>query len=582
MIFPTRLFRRADKRAETGTRPARHDAFIVLAVSVVSLALSVHFELFEQLMDFAEHHEAWELDEFFTLFIVTSLGGAVFSARRLSEYRAELKRRRDAEAHIQRLALHDPLTDMPNRRMLAAEMRRLTGSAEAFACLAIDLDRFKPVNDLYGHAVGDALLKHVGGVLREIGGPDAVAARLGGDEFALVLKGADSDRAVRTAEALIAALTEPLDILGKTCQIGLSVGIAHAPDHGDTADDLLRRADVALYRAKAEGRGRTCLFEPGMDDHVHAQARLQRELTEALRRNEIRPHFHGLVDLGSGELRGFEILARWNHPERGQVPPELFVPMAEAMGVITELSCQVLRQACLDARRWPPHLTLALNISPRQLQDPWLVERLLQVLLETGFPTRRLEIEITEDALIADIESARTLLDSLKRQGVRVVLDDFGTGYSSLQHLRDLPFDTLKIDRSFLLTPDESGETMAIIQAIVGLARSLNVDVTAEGVETEANRDLLLDMGCTSAQGYLYGEPVDGASISHRFGFAGEVAGTGVKPMPVSVPIPMPGSGPDIHLIAPPRSGVDSGDQTAADAGRETDAVKRATQSGTG
>jgi len=511
-------------RRRSGDNPSRaiHDAWWLLAVSLLTLVVSIRIEAIELLMEFAEQHEAWELDEFFAVFIVTSLGGFIYSLRRWKEVRRELSLRKEAEDRIQALAMQDPLTELPNRRKLRHElehsMARVAQGKESLALIAVDLDRFKPVNDLYGHAVGDAVLVAVSAILKDIAGEHGVAARLGGDEFAIVLRDVDEEAAVRAASKILAALDAPLEVAGKSCQIGASLGIAMAPRDADTADLLLRRADVALYRSKAAGRGRFSCFEAGMDDDVRRRAEMERELREAVRLNQIEPFYHSLIDLSTGDLVGLEILARWRHPERGIIPPAMFIPLAEELGLISELSLQLLHQACTDAMKWPDHLTLAINISSVQLNDPWLAERLLQTIVNVGFPAERLEVEITEDALVANLDAARSVILSLKNQGVRVVLDDFGTGYSSLQYLRELPFDMLKIDRSFVQCYEADEESRTIVTAIIGLAKNLDLVVTASGIETCENRDRLRDLGCAMGQGFLYGEPADATSIDTMLG----------------------------------------------------------------
>jgi len=487
----------------------RRDAFWLVIACAVALILAIRFDLFERVIDFAAGHESWEVDEFLNLFVITSVGGLIFSVRRLRDLDRELRQRAAAEERVRVLAMQDPLTGLPNRRHFSRFIGQRLETGEAMACLVIDLDRFKPVNDLYGHAIGDGLLVHLAGVFRAAAGEKGMAARLGGDEFAIVVPGAGRDAAAQIAESVLTRMQSPFDIEGKACQVGTSIGISLSPEDGLKTDVLMRRADIALYRAKDEGRARYCFFETGMDDRIQERARLQKELSDAVRLGQIEPYYHSLIDLASGEIEGFEVLARWNHPLRGLVPPTVFIALAEELGLISDLSCQILRQACTDARDWPSHLSLAVNISPLQLRDRWLAERILQILTETGFPADRLELEITEDALVDDVETVRNVIVSLKNQGIRIALDDFGTGYSSLQHLRDLPIDKLKIDRSFVQNARSDAESISIISAIIGLAGTLGLKVTAEGIETQENGLWLREMGCALGQGFLYGEPAD-------------------------------------------------------------------------
>jgi predicted signal transduction protein with EAL and GGDEF domain len=289
--------------------------------------------------------------------------------------------------------------------------------------------------------------------------------------------------------------------------IGATLGVAIAPDDGLDAAGLLRRADVALYRAKEDGKGRFAFFEAGMDARVRDRAMLEQELRIAVRNDEIAPFFQPLVALGTGEVTGYEILARWPHPTRGLVPPKDFIGIAEETGLIGELTFNILRRACRDALHWQGNPRISLNIAPVQLHDQALPQKILKVLAEVGFPPGRLEIEITENALVEDFDAARLILTSLKNVGVHIALDDFGTGYSSLRHLRELPFDKLKIDQSFVHTMHDSAEALTIVRTIVQLAKSLGLAVTAEGIETSDQAEELKVLGCDLGQGFLLGVP---------------------------------------------------------------------------
>jgi diguanylate cyclase (GGDEF)-like protein len=406
------------------------------------------------------------------------------------------------------MARHDSLTGLPNRRHLGEALeRRLAalGPQDKFAVVAIDLDRFKPVNDLYGHAVGDELLVKVAAVFQREAGEDGFAARLGGDEFILILPYESADALIARLSALVACFDQPIILADHEALVGATLGVALAPADGEDADTLMRRADVALYRGKDDGRGRFAFFEAGMDRRVQERAMLEHDLRAAVRNDEIAPHFQPLVRLDTGVIAGYEILARWTHPTRGEIPPLTFVRIAEQTGLIGDLTFNLLRRAC-DAMKGAPGVSfLSLNITPAQLQDATLPQRILRVLTECGFPAARLEIEITEDALVADFEAARAVLTSLKNLGVRIALDDFGTGYSSLRHLRELPFDSLKIDRSFVHSMNDSDEAMTIVRTVVQLAKSLGLGVTAEGIETPEQASELQALGCERGQGYLLG-----------------------------------------------------------------------------
>jgi predicted signal transduction protein with EAL and GGDEF domain len=468
-----------------------------------------------------------------------AISGLAFALlwRTLNLHLARAERAFDAKrAEVNRLALHDALTGLPNRRnlhlQLAGSVARAQRDGGRFAVLMIDLDGFKPINDRYGHHAGDAVLLAVSERLAAQVRKGEIAARLGGDEFVVVLaeqgaqaadgqgknadpagpaEPADAQAPSRVAQRLIAALAEGILLPEAEVRVSASVGVAYFPADATTPDDLLRKADVALYRAKHEGRGEVRFFQPSMDDEARQRDALVLDLRNAIAEQHIEPYFQALIDLPSGALTGFEVLARWQHPSRGAIPPTVFVPIAESTGQIDALTVCIMRQALSVARDWDPSLSIAVNIAPQQLKSETLVERLLAVLRETGFPAQRFEVEITENALIADLDLARRIVLDLKRHGIRVALDDFGTGYSSLNHLSELPFDKIKIDRSFVHTMHERPESATIVNAIIGLGRSLNLPTTAEGIESQADADLLMRLGCTVGQGFLYSKPVPAA-----------------------------------------------------------------------
>ncbi|HVK80397.1 MAG TPA: EAL domain-containing protein [Verrucomicrobiae bacterium] len=430
-----------------------------------------------------------------------------------------------AAEHAAAMALHDALTGLPNRRHLEATLKARVGGAGAqspIAIVAVDLDRFKPVNDLYGHAVGDELLVRIAQLLREEAGSDGFVARLGGDEFVLVLGYESEDQLIGRLSALVATFDAPLPLGANEVSIGATLGVALAPIDGSDAELLMRRADVALYRAKDDGRGRFAFYEQGMDERVHERASLENDLRIAVRNDEIIPVFQPFVAFGSGAITGYEILSRWDHRTRGQIDPSLFIRIAAETGLIGELCLNVLRRACRESVNWPGAPRISLNVAAVQLKDAALPQKILKVLAECGFPAARLEIEITEDALVGDFDAARAILTSFKNLGVAIALDDFGTGYSSLRHLRELPFDELKIDKSFVQTIDDSAEALSIVRTIVQLAKSLGLGVTAEGVETSAQARMLADLGCERGQGFLLGRPEAGplSSKAHEANLA--------------------------------------------------------------
>lgn len=433
-------------------------------------------------------------------------------------------RLRAAMAHTEAIAGTDLLTGLPNRRRFCRELEAalLSGRRDGLdhALLLIDLDRFKAVNDAHGHPAGDELLHLVGHRLRTVLQSDRQVARFGGDEFACFLRcdpaGPDRPRTepAAVAQRIVDVLAQPFTLAdGSTVEVGASIGVGltQRDDHG--LDGLMHRADVSLYRAKADGRGCVRVFEHGMDARARELALLESDLRRAVAANEIVPHFQPLVDFKTGRIVGVEMLARWPHPTRGMVSPADFIPVAEDSGVIAPMTLSLLRQACRAAVQWPAYVTLACNLSPLQLHDPALPGIIADVLAETGFPAERLELEITESALVGDIDLARRLLNEVKVLGVRLALDDFGTGYSSLRHLQLLPFDKLKIDQSFVAGMLHDQESAKIVSAVVGLGHSLGLTTVAEGVETEDVAALLRELGCDVGQGWLFGRPVPAARI---------------------------------------------------------------------
>ncbi|MCE4223712.1 EAL domain-containing protein [Methylobacterium sp. C25] len=451
------------------------------------------------------------LTELVMLGCFVGLGAIVASLHKSLRLRRALRERDSAEAQALSVTRHDALTGLANRRCFVegvdAGFRR---EAEKTATvLLIDLDRFKPINDLYGHAAGDMVLCTVAERLKQVLPPGSLAARLGGDEFAAMLPPLAGREAIaRVAQGVIAALSAPISWQKSELKIGATIGIALAGESVSGAEAALHAADLAMYQGKKDGRGTFRFFENAMGEELRARALLESELRGAILAGQIEPFYQPVVSLPGRELIGFEVLARWLHPERGVLLPSEFIPIAEETGMIGELSYDLLRQACRDAAAWPSHLQLALNVAPQQFQDHWFAEQILAVLNETGFPAHRLEIEITESALIQDLEATRATLTSLQNLGVRIALDDFGTGYSSLYHLRELKFDKLKIDRSYVNSITMSDERAKLVDAIIKLGSSLGLVMTAEGIETSGSLDWLEGQGCDFGQGYLFGKPM--------------------------------------------------------------------------
>ena len=421
----------------------------------------------------------------------------------------DITERKRAEARVAFMAHHDALTALPNRVLLRLRMEEMLGrlrrNGESLATLCIDLDNFKTVNDTLGHPLGDLLLQAVADRLRAAVREQDIVARLGGDEFAILLAGAaGADEVGVFAQRALAAIGEPYDLEGHHVCVGASIGIAVAPGDGVDANRLLKNADMALYRAKGEGRNTFRFFEPEMDARAQARRRLEVDLRRALATSEFELHYQPLVDLASGAITGFEALLRWPHATRGMTPPAEFIPIAEETGLIGQLGAFVLRKACADAVLWPDDVKIAVNLSPLQFRTGNLLQTVMDTLKETGLSPRRLEPEITETLLLERSEAVLATLHALRALGVRISMDDFGTGYSSLSYLRSFPFDKIKIDRSFVNGLKTQADSQAIVRAIVSLGSSLGITITAEGVETESDLACLKAEGCNEGQGFLF------------------------------------------------------------------------------
>ena len=405
-------------------------------------------------------------------------------------------------------ALRDPLTGLGNRRAFQAALAAAMSRAEAEAALLLlDLDRFKHVNDSLGHPVGDALLRLVAQRLRaSLRGGDSLV-RLGGDEFAILLPHAEG--AERLAERLVDLLSRPYLVEGHLANIGVSIGIARAPADAAEGGMLLRRADLALYAAKAAGRRQFCVFRPEMDTRAQARQALETDLRRAVALGQFHLHYQPLLDVASGEVIGFEALLRWEHPARGMVSPAEFIPLAEEVGLIVPIGEWVLRQACRTAAGWPAQILVAVNVSSVQFADgARLLRAVDEALASAGLPGTRLEIEVTESVLLRDAAETLAILHDLRARGVRIAMDDFGTGYSSLSQLRSFPFDKIKIDRSFVSAIESEDGGKAVVRAITALGASLGMTVTVEGVETEAQAAFVATSGGHQMQGYLISRPV--------------------------------------------------------------------------
>ena len=460
----------------------------------------------------------------------------IFGWRRYRELQEEIGERRLAENRARALAETDPLTGCLNRRSMAAATdelrRRANAHGQAVAYCMIDLDNFKQINDMHGHSVGDAVLvelaKRISGQLPK----SASFARLGGDEFAFITShdATNRDRIDDLVIRLYEQVSLPFELDEVTIDSTISIGVAS--DHDEQGfnplmaqgDALMQRADIAMYTAKKQGKNRYFWFEATMENELRFRNELEAGIRRGVANGEFVPYYEQQVDLETGELVGFEMLARWQSPEMGVVSPEIFIPIAEEIGLITELSDQLMKQALIDARDWDDAITLSINISPIQFRDPWFAQKLLKLLITNNFPPRRLEIEITESCLHDNVGMVRSIITSLRNQGVQISLDDFGTGYSSLEQLRTLPFDRLKIDRSFVGELSDPNGSSKIIDAIVSLGRGLNLPITAEGIEDEDILNTLKTMGKLKGQGYFYGKPENADEVRARLSQLGKLA----------------------------------------------------------
>ncbi len=455
----------------------------------------------------------------------------------------DLTARRRAEANMVYLARHDPLTELANRLLLSERLTHAVDLAAreqgGLAVLCLDLDRFKAVNDQFGHAAGDELLVQVSHRLNLMLRPTDTAARLGGDEFAIVLPVADPGQlSVALCQRIVRSLSLPFTIMGKQVVIGASIGVALYPADGDDGLALLRNADIAMYRAKAEGRNTFRFYHSMMDEQLKGRHALEHDLRLAIERDELELHYQPLVCCLSGEVIGFEALARWNHPQLGHVSPKDFIAVAEETGQIDKLGSWALHTACAEAATWGKRLQIAVNLSPVQFRQDDLPQQISEILASTGLSPDRLEIEITEGVLIDHPDQALWLLSEIRRLGVKISLDDFGTGYSSLNYLQRFPFDKIKIDRSFIENLGQTEESISIVRAIIVLGQSLKMVVIAEGVETRQQLDLLRAEHCSQLQGYLLGRPMPrrllaelvAAPDEEKVGPAGRVDGSELVP----------------------------------------------------
>ena len=433
----------------------------------------------------------------------------------------DITEQRQSEVKIEYMAHHDALTDLANRVLLNDRLEHVLDRVQHDEMVAVhhlDLDQFKAVNDTFGHPCGDKLLRIVAERLRGLVGEADTIARMGGDEFVIVQATiADPADATSLAQAVIDALSEPYDIDGQQAVIGVSIGISVGPGDGSNPDKLLRNADLALYRAKSDGRGTFRFFEPVMDLQMQTRRIMEQDLRKALPSGEFELHYQPVVNLASKEISGFEALIRWNHPSKGMISPADFIPLAEEIGFIVPMGEWVIRQACATAAQWPDELHVAVNISAIQFRSPGLMQMIVSALAASGLAPTRLEIEITESVLLHNKEATLAVLHQLRALGIRIAMDDFGTGYSSLTYLQSFPFDKIKIDRSFVKNINEDSSSLTIVRAVAALANGMGMTATAEGVETAEQLHSIASEGCTEMQGFLFSRPLPAAKIERQF-----------------------------------------------------------------
>jgi diguanylate cyclase (GGDEF)-like protein len=470
-----------------------------------------------------------------TVAFLLNIALILFAWRRSKDLQKALAANRIAEQSAHDSAYVDHVTGLANRRELMRVLGDPAIASEGSKLLLLDLDFFKKVNDVHGHVAGDEVLKKVAEIISARAPEGSCCARLGGDEFAILISRKSDEIISEAIENIIRAISEPLVLGTATVHVSASVGIAGMED-GMSAEDCLRRSDIAMYAAKRAGRNCQVWFDEKMECELVERTQLEDEIRDGIAAGEFVPYYQPQIDLGTGELIGFEVLARWCSPTKGFLEPIDFMDVAEASGLISELSLTVMADALREARDWPSHLKIAVNISPVQFRDSQLAARILKLLAQTNFPASRLEVEITESSFLEDRESALTIVESLKNVGVTISLDDFGTGYASLSQLQSLPFDRIKIDKSFVMSLLSDTQSDAIVSTILSLGRALELPITAEGIEDAGTKERLCRLGCSDGQGWLFGKAVSGDVVRTTLGLAAE----GDSPAPAEHPTASP------------------------------------------
>ena len=489
---------------------AQRDA-IVLSVLIAAVALLIWngSALFQQ-MAFAGGELGLDVQIISTA-LTLNVALILYGWRRYVDLQHEAELRADGERRAARLASTDPHTGLLNRQGFAERAQQIcAGGAAQLAIISVQVHRLKAMTDRHGYEVGDALMRGLAAGMADALPATAAVARLGTDEFAVALSVGEggSEQVERAAEKVLQALTRPFSVGEHVLHVGAFAGIAVAAARGLRVPDLLRRADIAMDHAKNGRVARPVWFDAGMERALLAHGEIEQGLRQALQHDQIVPFFEPQIDLQTGEIVGFEVLARWIHPLSGIIGADRFIPLAEEIGVIGVLSEKVIGAALSEAVHWDPAIKISVNVSPSQLADSWLAQRIVRLLTQTNFPAERLVVEITESSLFADMELARSIVTSLKNQGVRIALDDFGTGYSSLSHLRTLPFDMIKIDRSFVANVNCDRESLAIVRAVATLAHALSMPVCVEGIEDGAAHATVAGLGCEVGQGWYFGKPM--------------------------------------------------------------------------
>jgi diguanylate cyclase (GGDEF)-like protein len=508
------------------------DGVLLLAVASMAYALAHFFDLPQRIFALALTYRKWEMDDLLFVGMVLSLTAPAYAIRRYQDFSREMRGRLRAEREARMLSGHDHLTGLPNGRFFAERLDDCLGAmadGDRMATLVVVIKGFKRIFDLHGHVVGDKMLIDFAGRTAALLREGDILARTGDDAFAIAMPKIESlDEPSGLARRIVVAMSQAFSINDTTVNVGASIGIAIAPDDGVTSTTLIQRAERALHRAKNEDRSSIRFFESEMDAHIEQRILIEGRLHKAVQLDAIVPHYQPLVSLDDNMIVGFEALARWNDDILGDVSPDVFIPLAEEIGLIGVLGDQVFRRACADTRDWPSDLFMAFNVSAVQLRDPKLAPRILSVLEEYSLNPARLEIEITESALVDHVDDARFAMEHLRGHGVHIVIDDFGTGYATLAQLLSFPLDKIKIDRRFVANVVHDHDSLVVVRAIVGLANGFGLTSIAEGIEDAEQLSCLKRNGCAQGQGYWFGQAVPAAGV------AALLAMTHTKPRPIS------------------------------------------------